>query len=350
MTVQSDIKDYEQNWSALNVRLKEIERQQGGLDAALTALEAHQIESGFIKANLSDIERLTLHHPYDPEKFFRVQYNPVRALRFKGSGFRSQSSTPPNTHQACFLCRDNIIWQQQGLEMGYEINADGTEFYAWMNPFPLLQKHIVLATREHRSQEWPIVTRGEPDASNMLKNLIELARRLPGYIGFYNGVSAGASIPSHLHFQFFKRPANEKEFPLERCARLHFESGDKNIIMKNYPMPAAVWKGAPHSVSAEVAHWISQWAKTNQERINGLTANFIVMSDHASQEVTIFFVPRDRTKSRTENLSGVIGGLEVLGELVLSTPEEKAKLDAGEIDYFALEKVLASVATPFYVN
>lgn len=109
MTVQSDIKDYEQNWSALNVRLKEIERQQGGLDAALTALEAHQIESGFIKANLSDIERLTLHHPYDPEKFFRVQYNPVRALRFKGSGFRSQSSTPL-IHTKPVFCAVTILF------------------------------------------------------------------------------------------------------------------------------------------------------------------------------------------------------------------------------------------------
>ena len=57
-----------------------------------------------------------------------------------------------------------------------------------------------------------------------------------------------------------------------------------------------------------------------------------------------------RTRPRAKGLSGLIGGLEVLGEIVLSCPEEKGRLDAGLIDYFALEDALASVRTPFFVE
>lgn len=43
---------------------------------------------------------------------------------------------------------------------------------------------------------------------------------------------------------------------------------------------------------------------------------------------------------------GLIGGLEVLGEIVLSSETDKAWLDPGEIDYFRLSTTLASVRTP----
>ena len=45
--------------------------------------------------------------------------------------------------------------------------------------------------------------------------------------------------------------------------------------------------------------------------------------------------------------SGVIKqALEVLGELVFSTPEEKALLESGQLNYFSLERVLTEVCTP----
>ena len=66
--------------------------------------------------------------------------------------------------------------------------------------------------------------------------------------------------------------------------------------------------------------------------------------------VALYFVPRDRAKSQAEGYSGLIGGLEVLGEIVLSSPEEKARLSDGRIDYFTLEAALASVHTPMDVD
>ncbi len=349
MTTQKMLRDYDNTWADLNSRLREIEIGGGGLDAALSELEAHQKQSGFIKLGLGAVERHNFGHPKDSSRFFRIQYNPERALRFNGSG---TSMPPPGIairNEGCFLCRDNIRWQQRGTEMGYEIRMGETSYCAWMNPFPLLPMHVVIATTEHTSQEWPVCENGELDVSGLLTDLVELAVRMPEYIGFYNGVNAGASIPGHLHFQFFKRPENEPAFPLECAAKRHFESGEQGIFLKDYPLAVAMWAGEPRTVLGQASQWIAEWAVRNRDRIHGLTANFIVSSDNPGDAITVYFVPRDRAKTRGDGMSGMIGGLEVLGELVFSSKRDKALLDAGKIDYF-LEKTLASVHTPFFVD
>jgi len=341
---------YDHVWGELNSRLREIEVGDGGLDGALRELECHQKEAGFIKLSLSSVERYSFADPQDPSRFFRIQYNPERALRFGGSGV---STPPPGSNiknGGCFLCRDNIRWQQQGAEMGYEVHLGENSYYAWMNPFPLLPTHVVFATTEHTSQEWPVCEKGNLDVSNLLTDLIGLGTRIPGYLGFYNGVSAGASIPGHLHFQFFKRPEDETEFPLERAARRHRESGRDGIFLEDYPLDVAVWTGAPDEVLGQASDWIAGWAARNRERIRELTANFIASSDPDGDAITLYFIPRDRSKTHGDGLSGLIGGLEVLGELVFSSVEDKALLDAGKVDYFSLEKTLASVRTPFFTD
>lgn len=232
--------------------------------------------------------------------------------------------------------------------MGYEIHLGDHDYYAWMNPFPLLPTHVVIASTEHTSQEWPVCEKGKLDVSGILHDLMELACRMPGYIGFYNGVKAGASIPGHLHFQFCKRPVGVTEFPLECAARHHFAVGNDSLFLTNYPLSVALWKGDPQTIRGKSSRWIGDWAKKNLFRLKDLTANFVVSANEAGDEVTFFFIPRDRTKSHGNGLSGLIGGLEVLGELVFSSDEDKAHLDAGEIDYFSLEKILSSVHTPFF--
>ncbi len=47
-----------------------------------------------------------------------------------------------------------------------------------------------------------------------------------------------------------------------------------------------------------------------------------------------------------DGFSSLAGCLEVLGEIVLSRPEEKALLDSGSIDYTVLEAALATLRTP----
>ncbi|MCG8558681.1 MAG: DUF4922 domain-containing protein [Hyphomicrobiales bacterium] len=341
--------DFERRWSELNARLLQIE-QSAGLAAALAELQSHQRQSGFIKDRLDDVERHSFHHPDDPSKILRAQYNPKRALRFGGSGARRTPSDGPVRNDGCYLCRDNIQWQQQGAQLGYDIRVGDNAYVALMNPFPLLPGHVVIALRDHRSQDWLYQDGGGLEVSALLHDLVALANRMPGYVGFYNGVDAGASIPGHLHFQFFRRPEGEPDFPLERAARHDRAVNGHAELAGDYPLPVALWKGEPEDVVARASAWVSSWGDDNKARLNGLTANFIAAREADGENVTLYFVPRDRARPRGKGLSGLIGGLEVLGEIVLSCPEEKGRLDAGLIDYFALEDALASVGTPFFVE
>lgn len=342
------LSEYDTAWTQLNARLRGIENGDGGLGAALAELEIHQQRTGFIKDRLNDIERRTFCHPQDPTRSFRVQYNPKRALRFNGSGTKVPPSGIAVRNDGCFLCRDNIRWQQGGSQMGYEMRVDDTAYCAWMNPFPLLPTHVVVATEAHTSQEWGFKYDARRGKSALLNDLVALAARMPGYIGMYNGVDAGASIPGHMHLHFCRRPDDVPEFPLERAARV-FENGDHDVgFLTSYPVAAAVWKGAATQVIEAASVWVSQWTQLNRARLDSMTGNFIVTRDGIDGGLTLYFIPRDRSKARVSGLRGLVGGLEILGEAVFSSPEEKKLLDEGAIDYFTLESYLARVHTPMF--
>ena len=337
--------DFETAWSELNLRLRALESDQG-LTAAVLALERHQRDSGFIVDGLDQVERYTFHHPDDPTRFFRVQYNPRRALRFAGSGRQQGNVDIRVRNNGCFLCRENIEWQQRGIQFGYQIEAGERSYIALMNPFPLLPAHVTIAASEHRTQDWRFGDDGGFDVAVLLEDLVHLGARMPGHFGFYNGVGAGASIPGHLHYQFLMRHDDETAFPLEVAAERAGASNGGLLLGDHYPLDTALWKGEAATVAARASEWIAGWAQRNQWRLPTLSANFIAARDAGGHQVALYFVVRDRAKSRIEGFTGLVGGLEVLGEIVLSSPEEKARLTGGEIDYFTLEAALASVHTP----
>lgn len=341
--------DYDRTWSDLNQRLRETETG-GGLSAALAELEIHQRANGFIRDDLSDLQRHTFVHPGDPALSFRVQYNPKRALRFDGSGLRTPPENIESLNAGCFLCRQNICWQQHQLQVGFEVDITGDVYHALMNPFPLFPNHVVFAAANHISQEWDMAgAAGGLSLAELLGDLCEIASRLPGHVGFYNGVDAGASIPAHLHFQFIRRLFTEPLFPLEqRVFEMPREDGGPEMAI-GYPVPVALWRGDLGDVVANAAAWVGTWAARNQARRETLSSNFIAMGNAAgSGGVALYFVPRDRAKARWNGTHGLVGGLELLGELVLSSDEERALLDDGLIDFGYVERALASVCTPMF--
>lgn len=339
--------EFEKAWSDLNMRLRELETASG-LTAALYALETHQRESGFIADGLQQLERHTFRHPHDRSRTMRVQYNPRRALRFKGAG---EKKAPPSDHNdGCLLCRANIEWQQSGTQLGYRVESGSRAYFALMNPFPLLPTHVVLAAREHRGQNWTFANGGGFGITTLIEDLVGIGARMPGHIGFYNGVSAGASIPGHLHFQFMMRPDEDRVFPLEAAAFRGDARGDGPAFATHYPVDVALWKGRPEEVVTRACDWIVRWGARNHARLTCLSGNLIVSREIDDGEVSLYFIPRDRARSGLEGFSGLAGGLEMLGEVVLSSPEEKARLDGGQIDYFVLEKALAEVHTPLEVD
>jgi len=339
--------NYDFVWRELNQRLQEIEKSRG-LDGVFRELEAYHVSSGFIKDQFEEIARYTFYHPEDRSRFFRVQHNQKRALRLKGSGLRVPPPGIAIQNDGCFLCRDNVAWQQEGGEIGYEILVDGDSYYAWMNPFPLLPTHVVISTREHTSQEWTLHDNGKLDTTRMLYCLVGLASRLPGYIGFYNGVGAGASIPGHMHLHFCRRPEDAPDFPLEQMGHDLSNADGGVVIVKDYPLEVAVWRGSSREVVQQATEWISKWAGGNRDRLNNLAANFIANMDPATSEVSLYFTPRERNRSWSGGMSDLIGGLEVLGEFVYTIEEEQELLEEGVVDYFALEKILADIHTTLF--
>jgi len=353
--------DYNRSWSELNERLREAETG-GGLTAALAELERHQRENGFIRDDLADLQRYAYPHPEDPARCFRVQYNPKRALRFSGAGLSTPPDDAQNLNNGCFLCRENIRWQQHQMQVGFEVNLTGDVYNALMNPFPLFPNHVVFAAAEHIPQAWDAEDRkpgfglfghrspGGRKLPALLRDLCELASRLPGHVAFYNGVDAGASIPGHLHFQVMRRLYTDPLFPLEQQTfHLPREDGGPEMVV-DYPVEVALWRGPVARVAPDASAWVKIWAERNHARIDMLSSNFIAAGHAGDGDIALYFIPRLRERARWNGNHGLVGGLELLGELVLSTDDERSLLDHGLIDYGFVENALRSVRTPMFVD
>lgn len=341
---------YQRDWARLNTELCALACETGDLTASFDKFQAHQVGSGFIRGGLESVLRFNFTHPENHARQLRIQYNPERATRFRGAGRQVAPTDQVTVNEGCFLCRENISWQQEGRQLGFDLEVNTSAYTAWMNPFPLLPSHVVVASRQHRGQEWSLHPEGDLDPDRILSDLVSLAARLPGYAGFYNGVGGGASIAGHMHYQFFRPPPGHDQFPLEIAAIAARQEypGQGAWRLGRYPLEAMHWHGSPEEVLARALPWVAYWAD-HQDRIEELTANILTLSDPDGPEISLFFVPRDRSRCQSSCMSGIVGGLEVLGELVFSTEEDKRLLDEGVLDYFNLEQVLGEVCTPLNV-
>ena len=84
----------------------------------------------------------------------------------------------------CFLCPANLPSEEEGLPFD-------ENFTIYCNPFPIVDRHLTIAHREHGSQR----------IADQFGNMLDLAAALPGYFIVYNGPECGASAPDHMHFQ-----------------------------------------------------------------------------------------------------------------------------------------------------
>lgn len=109
-----------------------------------------------------------------------VQFNPLRRAS-------TTARVDPQTiaRRPCPLCPVNMPAEERGLPFG-------AGYAILCNPFPVLPDHLVIASREHRSQE----------IGPVIGDLLDLAHGLgESWFALYNGPRCGASVPDHLHFQ-----------------------------------------------------------------------------------------------------------------------------------------------------
>ncbi|SRR6056297_946469 len=327
--------DYRSLQRRLRLRLDRIERDYG-LGAALEALRQQQVDTGFIRDDLSEVVRHTFCDPTDRDRCFATQFNPARARRFAGAGLQEPPDGIRPVHHNCFLCAENIEWQQQGREMGYPIAGASVPYTAWMNPFPLAVGHAILASDEHRPQHWQ---EGDIDLRTLVEDLLEFSRRLPGWIVFYNGVGAGASIEGHLHVHALPRTPGLGPMPIERAAERHREGA---VARGLYPMDFAHWRGSRDRVLDEARPWLARWQHHAGVAADA-TANLMATCSDDGR-LDLYFVPRHRRRSRGEGLGGVIGAFETMGEIICSTPGERQRIESGAVDYRTIRDLLAHVA------
>ncbi len=109
-----------------------------------------------------------------------AQFNPARIVS-TGAKVDPQSIS----RRPCFLCLGSLPPEEMGISFG-------ERFVVLCNPFPVLENHLVIASREHTPQQ----------IAGNIPDMLDLARNLgDDWFVLYNGPRCGASAPDHFHFQ-----------------------------------------------------------------------------------------------------------------------------------------------------
>lgn len=123
----------------------------------------------------------------------KVQHNPARIVSSAAKVDKASLDRRP-----CFLCRDNRPEVQTFLPFE---GRKGKKYEILVNPFPIFNHHLVIASSQHCDQSiW-----------KRYVDMLDLAKSFQGYTFFYNGPTCGASAPDHMHFQ----AAAAGQMPLE---------------------------------------------------------------------------------------------------------------------------------------
>ena len=347
------------NYSEWNYKryLRDQQELQAYLDALpgtladrVIALHDQQLDIGFIRDKLESVHRTNLVNPNGEESFI-AQYNPKRALRFAGYGRKDPPNGVVPINGGCFLCAENIYWQQFGLEMGYRFAVNGRDYIAWCNPFPFMQRHVTIASATHEPQTWI----GEDDlnrerAHRLIDDQLAIAEQMPNFVIFYNGDGAGASIKGHRHYHGFLRSFGQEPFPLEKSAIAQLNSGEPPFEVHSYPITSIYCQDDKSVICDQAVNFIDDWTETCGSSKH-LSANVIASTELKPRTTEVdyhklFFTPRNTYYSTASGRSETIAGLEVLGEIAFSQEEEYRRLIAGQIDYQYVRQMLRSVEAP----
>ena len=113
----------------------------------------------------------------------KLQFNPARMISSAAKLTKEEIA-----RRRCFLCRENRPSEQ--IMLKFE-GRKGKRYDILVNPYPIFPDHLVIAKSKHTDQSiW-----------HRYIDILDLAKKYPGYAFFYNGPKSGASAPDHHHFQ-----------------------------------------------------------------------------------------------------------------------------------------------------
>ena len=117
----------------------------------------------------------------------KIQYNPSRIISSTANTDAASIAARP-----CFLCESNRPPEQ--FHIRFE-GRKGRNYNIQVNPYPIFNRHLVIARSEHLPQAiW-----------HHLPDMLDFAWNYQDFTVYYNGPKAGASAPDHLHFQAVPR-------------------------------------------------------------------------------------------------------------------------------------------------
>jgi ATP adenylyltransferase/5',5'''-P-1,P-4-tetraphosphate phosphorylase II len=196
----------------------------------------------------------------------------------------------------CFLCAENLPAEEEGA-------AFNNDFTVYCNPFPIVDHHLTIAHRDHRSQR----------IANQFGNMLDLAAALPGYFIIYNGPECGASAPDHMHFQAGSR----RLFPIEKdtagltCLMVPgyarnvfiFNERDRSALINRMDrvlelLAQATGERAEPLINAAVFYerdeWFTYLFPRGKHRPNAFHTGELMVSPASIDLCGIFVVPRAR--------------------------------------------------------
>ena len=345
-------RQYELAREDLAARLQALAEPGGSLVQVIEGLVAHQVHAGIVQDDLHALERFQITAARDPARVFFVDYNPARARRHHGAG---RAEAPPGwarVHGGCYLCPENILWQQRFCQFPAQVPLPSGSYHAWANPFPLGHFHVTIAADAHVPQAWMAQDRAQSldSLGRRIVDLVHLAQQLPRYLVFENGTGAGATLPQHHHFQALKKWPGLARYPIEAAARAQEErdstgTAGQPFLLRDYPVAALCWHGTVEEITASLGSTLSGWlgGVGAEGDWRHLTTNLIATRESlADTRLRLFVIPRNTHITRATGLAGAVASLELAGELVFAHEQERDRIAAGQVSYDSVWETLAS--------
>lgn len=130
------------------------------------------------------------------------QFNPARIVSTGAKTDKASIEARP-----CFLCKDNRPKEQIVIPLN-----DNWEMA--VNPFPIFPVHFTIISTQHKPQGAPPL------------EMAGMAEHFPDLCIFFNGASAGASAPDHLHLQAVLK----SELPLLKIAEENHPASKPGVM------------------------------------------------------------------------------------------------------------------------
>ncbi|HUO06476.1 MAG TPA: DUF4922 domain-containing protein [Candidatus Binataceae bacterium] len=208
--------------------------------------------------------------------------------------------------RTCFLCSGNLPAEEEGLRFN-------DDFTIYCNPFPIVDHHLTIAHREHRSQR----------IANEFGTMLDLAAALPGYFVIYNGPECGASAPDHMHFQAGLRGL----LPIEKDTAAMVD-----ITVPNYGRNVFLFRGRDYSALIDrMDRAIALLAQVTGAPSEPLV-NIAVL--HEKGEWITYLFPRGKHRPEvfhTGELTVSPAAIDLCGIFVVPLPHDFEKITADGI-------------------